>query len=496
MPRTLFTRVFQISLKLEDFFSTLSFGILTRQTIEIFSLYIGLISLLPMVFFAFSKETFNERPSVQKSLLKFGLPVYALTLLMSFGTGVRLTDIFYYFVPFLGGMHIYPRFLLIAYFFLALAISAVFSWVSEKKEMGMAKIALGGSGVLFFWLVYVFYYQLPAPSVIALVPSNIFAEILVTGIFLGVYLKLDSRWIAWTGLILVFLMNITHFYRNTDGNEVSVNTSKYVFFNKQEEGALHDFMRANAPGKVLIKYENVGSREPHGYITPNYPWYCEDKIKLSNYYGNELHLASNLGFRYKFPWYGVIDREWLKRTGCDYLIATGNGKEEFKDLINDKVSFPLSNGGIVYKTNFNDVETVFDNGILKLYDAPSTQAVRYFKTDYATRVEAVIESTVPVRLYYALYPEASLRLFIDGQRTPFDREGGQLKISLPAGEHQVEFRYHNRLLSLFNFMYGSYFFALLMLTAYSLWGRWRKKDGILGVPLQSDPPPRLNTGPI
>jgi hypothetical protein len=217
-------------------------------------------------------------------------------------------------------------------------------------------------------------------------------------------------------------------------------------------------MWKNASSKQLIKYENANSEDVWRFVPPNYAWLAQNKLKISSYYGNDLHLASNLTYRNRFPWYGRLDRDWLAKSGCDYLILTPAGKQMYQDLIDEAISFPLPDGSVVYKTLFGRGLDAFDNGIVRI---PGFHEVKEFKTDFRTKSTVTVASNTPIDVYYELFPEDSLRVKVDGKKIKYELREGQVVVPVSAGNHEVMFYYSNPLLSIFNVLYGTYLFAVV-----------------------------------
>jgi hypothetical protein len=600
MPRDIYIRVHMTAFQITDVLSMISYGIVNLTTIEVFSLYVGLIPILLIGFFVFSDHKSLCDEPIFKTLLKIGLPIYFLALMLSFGKGIRLSDVFYFMMPVLGKSHIYARFTLPAFFFLAIGVSVVLLLLGKKKNVVFGKWALVGLIGCFLTFSFLTYFLTP-PS---LQPHNfnmqiLLTEIFVAAIFLIIYITSSFRWIVMSAIFLTFSMNLSYFYQCMDGVSQS-----YIFQNTAEENGLFDFIKAYVPpGKKLIKYENT-SRAVFPYLPRNFGWFAQDRLKLSHYYGNELHMASDLTYREKFPYYGDLDMDWLMKTGCDYLFLVDADKAKYARYVEETIKAPLSDGSFIYKmkpfynhfsvgryevlfssvsvdvpgvltmgvqgksvdfdigpttkdfTFVFDMESpmadlnvrvkssgavtlhcvgvvreaepvaiqnvsvdrhivkegdafvisgqeseivfrknptekrpgqddVFDNGIVRVIGGGSgADIIKDFSTDYASHVTFSSDSSVPLTVYYLLFPEHSLRLFIDNKRTShrmasailtdqgsiqfesggdpeFQRGGGgQLVFTLPPGKHDVRIDYKNTALSIFHVFYVIYFLLL------------------------------------
>jgi hypothetical protein len=328
-----------------DLFSMLSYGVFQFSKIETHTLYVGLIPVSILITYAF--YAMNSMTSFDKRTINISLLIFIFTLFLSFGNYFSLSDLFYFYVPGLGHMHLPSRYMIISHFFLALAIVVILKNILQNRS-----------------LYFNYFKILGLLSVVLLLIINIFAnfgeldkymnielfgmELLVFILFILFLLKYDKTQIIVLMGILIFLQNLT--YKNFIAK--NNNLEKNIVFNIDEMNSLITFFKENSTEKKIIKYLNLSS-DITTYVPRNFPWYVENRIKLSNFYGYEPHLASYLEYRGKFPFYGIIDFNYVFNTGCDYIIVAEKDLDKYRDILKNRIevnqSFHLSNGETVYK---------------------------------------------------------------------------------------------------------------------------------------------------
>lgn len=329
-----------------DLFSILSYGVFQFSKIETHTLYVGLIPvsiLTTYIFYTMSSMTTFDKRTVNMSLL-----IFIFTLFLSFGNYFSLSDLFYFFVPALGHMHLPSRYMIISHFFLALSIVVILKIILQNRALyfNYFKI-LGVFSIVLIFIINTFASAEEASKYINIELFGI--ELLVFTLFVLFFLKYDKKQIIVLIGILIFLQNLTY------KNFISKNNdreNKNIIFNIDETNSLITFFKENSGEKKIIKYLNLSS-DITTYVPRNFPWYVENRIKLSNFYGYEPHLASYLEYRAKFPFYGIIDFNYVFNTGCDYIIVAEKDLDKYRDILDNRIavnqSFHLSNGETVYK---------------------------------------------------------------------------------------------------------------------------------------------------
>ncbi|MFC1566331.1 hypothetical protein ACFL4A_00650 [bacterium] len=349
MPADIKTIAHSVCLQLSDLLTIFSYGIFRIKEIEITTLYIGLIPIVAIFIYVFSNSNKGKLRSFQKRLIAIILPIVLISFLISFGDMFGLSSVFYSLVPGLGGMHLYARYMLITNVFFSLLVTILFSSALKKKDYRIGKVLIILSVILFLFL-NIFIYLGNTASLHLIRFNTVLVEILFLMFFFIAYLKLSRKWIFYVGIVLIFILNTTYFYAYTDANHVYA--KDYIYLHKDDEKGMINFIKTNSQ-KELIKYVNLMPNPRNVYIPRNYPWMVQKEIKLSNYLGYELHLASDLRYREKFPFYERINFEWLWKTGVDFVICDNKTYEKHKiylDMFIDKnLNYKLYDGSRMYR---------------------------------------------------------------------------------------------------------------------------------------------------
>lgn len=330
-----------------DIFSMLSYGIYQFSKIETHTQYVGLIPISMLIAYAIFK--INSMRSFDTKTVNVSLLIFIFTLFISFGNFFSLSDLFYFFVPALGKMHLPSRFMIISGFFLALAIVIIFKNLLKNKSLysNYYKVFAFVSTLLVILINFKPFVE--DVIIVQYINIELFGmELLVFSLFVLFFLKYSKVQIIILAGALIFLQNLT--YKNYIAK--TNHLEKNIIFNTQEMNNLVSFFDVNSPEKKIIKYLNLSS-EITTYVPRNFPWYVQNRIKLSNYYGYEPHLASYREYRSMFPFYGTIDFNYVFNKGCDYIIVSNKDFNKYQDILENRVDknivYHLSNGETVYK---------------------------------------------------------------------------------------------------------------------------------------------------
>lgn len=436
-----------------------------------------------LIILAFTQRNKLGLTVVDAKIIALALSVFFFYMLLAFGQSSGLPDLFYFVVPVIGKMHLYGRYLLIASFFFFLAVALSFKYLIQIREALPLGYWLFGFSILM--LVAVSSNKFVNQDWINL--NQLAVEILMV-CFMLISLLAHQRFYAFVGVIGVpFFMYAASF--NSYTNSISVATpppyKNDVAFTSERREALNNYFRSNSE-KYLIKYIDItsGIEKPNGLML-NYPWFVDDKIKLSNYMGYEPHMAVDKDYMAAFPhpYYGKINVQWLLRTGADFVIYNQASwdiySKELGPLIDQNVpKFDLGFGynAAKFKSSTELAEHLsdgkrgdFDNGIVAISANIGKASVTDFKTDLATYVLFHVESASPVTIRYNLFPSKMMALYVNG--VPFDStlKDGLLELTLPSGAHQVEYVYKSRLHHVFIYCYLGYLIIVVGMLGWRAW---------------------------
>lgn len=466
-----------------DIFSLISSAFLaSRPDSEWPHVILGLASVLLLVL-AFTQRHKLPMSSLESKLVAASILIFSFYLLLAFGQATGLPDLFYFVVPGLGKMHYYGRYLLVASFFLFLAVSVTFKHLVQiRADLPIGKWLAGVCVIMFAVQGYV-QFGLVQPG-FQLNPQLLVIELLMFGLVL-ISLSTKQSFYAYAGAIGVsffihaanfnfpvntFNYNIPPPYKNTISNSL------------ERQEMLHNYFKQYSD-KRLIKFVDISSSiEKLNGVGTNYPWMVQNSIKISNYMGYELNTSVDRDYINLFPYYGRVNFPWLLRTGADFIIyepASAAYAVELNDWVDHAV--PELDIGYGYKVaKLRDASGLldyipaknigdFDNGIVRVSNANGTAVVTGFETDFVSHVSFQVDSPLPVSVRYQLFPNKMMALNVDGKRIATVLEDGLLEFTLPSGQHRVEYNYRNRLHQIFTIIYRIYFVLLFGILGWRAW---------------------------
>lgn len=347
-----------------------------------FSVYWGLIPTCVTVIFFFSQNASKELSPQNWGLFKLSITVYALAVFSIFGEFSVISDLIYYFVPQIGKMHIYQRFLLPIFLFFAVATVLMLKAVVEGRPHKIIKIVLS---IVLSLLVSSSFSVGFYPDWAASVGLNDYVvfELILAVCFLFSLMIPGKKFVYWSAIILLALPTLNKMYDYSNGQNRFSEQSKRLALalDKNERKRLMDFLRQNSK-KDIIKYVDLTPRwNSQGYesFPKSLPYFVINELSLSSYTGFNFYLAVRKDYQNRMPIIGsrvVLGPDWgvAKRTGVDFIAVlesdVGNviPKEFFES---DKSKWlRLKNGVIVLpvKAEGGDARVLMDNGYFKVYN--------------------------------------------------------------------------------------------------------------------------------
>jgi hypothetical protein len=436
----------------------------------------GLIPLSILGLFVFSqKHSSKYQDSTSGRLFITAFLIYVLSLIIVFGVYLRVSDVFYYLFPFIGKMHIYQRYMLFTNFFFALLVALALQYITKENVVRYIKIALLISIIALFMGCYM-------ARIDGAFSQYFIVELLLLCLFLGGLLVLDNKRIKIIATIFVLALALTNMMQVYDP-QLRINV---IMNNVVEQENLINFLRNNS-NKEIIKYENLTSTI-NPYIPRNYPWIIKGRIKLSNYYGYEPHMGRANGYNPLFPMYGTINWDWLRRTGCQFIIYDHDSytkyKKEIDTFANNNIRMQLSDGSVVVKLNdkfpvyhpgFSG--NAFDNGYTQILHGATAPIISDFKAKTGEITFKLHVNDNRTRFVLPFWANCNLKLYINGVQKPWNVENNVYHYDFATpGDYVVHVKSKNLLVSIFLWFYGIYFaaFAALLLRKLPL-KTWFKK---------------------
>ena len=344
---------------------------------------IGLIGLIVLVLFFFRKDIADgfEQKEIHAVAICIGL--YSFFVLITYGQFSPLSDTFYYFVPQIGKMHIYQRFLMMSHIFLALALAIILNGLARRHrpESGRLALILAAAGVFAAAFTVARY---PEFSQKIGVSNYTIFELLGLFIFLALYRTGNRIAIFLSALVLMNLTALDVMYDwSLDANDLPTNTIRNpVALDEQQQSRIVQFMRKHSK-KDLVKYVDLSPLWNAEGISPfpkSFPYWVENQISLSSYHGFAFYLSTRRDYMSFMPVTGPSialqpNWQWVESTGADYAIVDAASFQHGTvppNLLPDDAGarLPIPNNLVIVPLKQDFIEPAalyFDNGVFRIH---------------------------------------------------------------------------------------------------------------------------------
>lgn len=347
-----------------------------------FSIVCGFPAIIVFALFLFSPGTINRISKNEWILLKVSFVIYFLAVLAIFGEYSVVSDLVYYLVPSVGGMHIYQRFLLPAHFFFAVVVALMLRAVTLSRPVTAIRIIIA---VFFIATVVSAYLVAFSPESAREIGIN---NYLVFELFLGFLfscvLLVPGKIFVYGAVMVLFclpsmdLMNDRSHGQNTFQKQREL---KKLAIDENERAGLVSWMKRHSD-KAVIKYVDITPKYKSRILgietfPKDFPRIVLDDINLSSYGGHNYYLGARGDYVLKMPVAGeniILNPDWdlVFNTGVDFLIAPWshgmlqslipqNRPQDVYKLPNDIAVIPMP------KHPFDGVYPLFDNGVFRVF---------------------------------------------------------------------------------------------------------------------------------
>jgi hypothetical protein len=295
-----------------------------------FSITWGLIAIAVVALFVFSSRALDALTRREWTLLKIAAFVYAAIALSIFGQHSVVSDIVFYFIPQVGGMHIYQRFLLPGQLLFGVMIALMLKAVIDARPLLGLRIAFAFFAAATFAVAfYVLHHAAPAAS-IGLNNYLVF-ELLLAALCMAALLVPDRTFAYVAAIALFTLPALDVMYDRSQGGSTFDEQAKRhgVMLN---EGLRRDVVaylqRFRSEGKDLIKYVDITPRwRADGVETfpKSFPEFVLQDVTLGPYSGWNFYLSSRADYMATIPYEadGCFHPDWerLRTSGADFVVA-------------------------------------------------------------------------------------------------------------------------------------------------------------------------------
>jgi len=349
-----------------------------------FSVTVGLLSLTIAGLFVSSPKTFDQlRPRDWTIVTSFSI-IYFATILSIYGQFSVVSDLVYYFIPQIGSMHIYQRFLLPANLLLAVLIAVMLRSLVEATPTHAVRGALALLILLTMSAAFIVGRN-PALTEQLGINNYVIVELFLCTLFVFFLLLPHKTLLYGIAAVIFSLPTLDKMYDySLGGNTFAQQKARLgVSLDDQLRSRLVAFLKRNTK-KELIKYVDVTpmwTKSPGIETFPkSFPDTVLNEINLSSYGGFAFYLATQADYMLKMPVQGDVqvmpDWNYVANSGADFVIARRSDlgspivptwlkilpDHEVFELPNDVVVIPLrsfaeaSDGGVYG----------FDNGYFRI----------------------------------------------------------------------------------------------------------------------------------
>jgi hypothetical protein len=354
-----------------------------------FSSQAGLIAIVIFCLFVFGRDPIKAVTRREWQLMVGCLTIWLLVTLSTFGEFSVVSDLVYYFVPQVGGMHIYQRFLLPAHLLFAVAIAIMLRAVVETRPALATKLALVVVGLLA--LVGAFLVgRSPGVSDGLGLNNYVLFELVLAFSFI-VALRVPARAVAYSAAIALSLLPaLDVMYDASHGRNTYEARSKLEVMSL-DDGEKHrfaEYLKQRFSDKAVLKYVDLTllwNKEGRQPFPKSFPYLVLDEFKISSYHGFDFRMGPRADYLQKMPmavrdetWVLNPDWETIRNGNADFFVAyesdlAGVGVlGEFAARVAPSDIYHLPNGivavplrAVVSRSSPADSAT-FDNGFFRI----------------------------------------------------------------------------------------------------------------------------------
>lgn len=297
------------------------------------SVYIGMLGVAILAMFGFRRSMIDGVGASDLKLLRASVCMFALSALATYGDFSPVSDIVFYFVPQVGGMHIYQRFLLLTNIFYCLILSICLQTLYKCRRPETGRISLLLS-LLAIMVVGYLLGTMPETALKAGLSAFLLFELFTVAIFVIIY-RLGGRNFGFA--CCTCLMAMPAFDANYDwskgANDLAHNTERNpIALSRTVQAEIVKFMRKHS-SKSVIKYVDLTPMWslPGATAFPkSFPYWVGDHIHLSSYHGFNFYLSTRNDYMKQMPVGGQLrlapNWDWVAKTGADFVIRNkGDG---------------------------------------------------------------------------------------------------------------------------------------------------------------------------
>ncbi|WP_245559714.1 hypothetical protein [Amorphus coralli] len=272
-----------------------------------------------------------------RTVLSITLATFLVFAIAALGAATVASDAFYYAVPVLGRMHLYVRYLLFAGLPFAIALAICADWIARLAS-ARQRTAIFLS-VVIFWGAFSVWLALSGEAHKYFIVDSVLVEAFLAMLCVAILVMgRTSLTVALSAIPLVLvssypMFNIQRLYGQHGAFQAFVDFEDAT--KDRLVGIFRDYPEQKDLTKVLSLSEGVDT-----YFPLNEPWLLSDRIKVMSYSGYDAVLAMENAYHSMMGgWFGRYNREWVLRTGVDFILWDEASRHKLSMIAADTVTF-------------------------------------------------------------------------------------------------------------------------------------------------------------
>jgi hypothetical protein len=354
-----------------------------------FSITFGFVSIAIAAIFFLSQEVVGALNSSDWKLFKISALIYFATILATFGDYSVVSDLVFYLVPQVGGMHIYQRFLLPAQMMFAVMLVLMLKALIKERPLVATRVALMIFAAAILVVAYLVAYKPVVSKEIGFNNYLVF-ELFLGLLFVCTLIVPGKNFVYFAAVVLILLPVLDRMYDSSlRGNTLTEQRKRQpLALDDTERARLVDYL-ARFRDKAVVKYVDITPMWGPGgteYFPKVFPYFVLKEMKLSSYGGFTFYLSARADYMQRMPVMGEVavspDWELVANTGADFVVARESDLQSGAlSLILAKADsgdiYRLANGVIIVPLRAQAGKTIqskdvlFDNGYFRISPAIS-----------------------------------------------------------------------------------------------------------------------------
>jgi hypothetical protein len=295
-----------------------------------FSVVWGLPTLVVVCAFLFSRRTRDGLSAWDWTMLRVCAAIYFLVVLAIYGEHSVLSDMIFYFVPQIGTMHIYQRFLLPAHFLLAVATAIMLRAVVDARPTGVIT-CLGGLLGVGTLAAAGMLSSAPAAAAGAGISNYLVFELLAGTLMCAALLMPGAGFVYACAIVLMALTPFDQMYDACHGKNEFADQKllKPCALDPAVRERIVGFMRRNTTKEVtrFVDCTPLWTRPPSVQETfpKGFSMITAAEAPLCSYGGFMFYLGGRKDYIAHMPVGADVavqpDWEYVLETGADFAVA-------------------------------------------------------------------------------------------------------------------------------------------------------------------------------